>query len=356
MTSSVLLPRLYPFYNGLLSRLRPPGGLADLAETVEEVCPAETSYVPPIIMLEGDWDNITAFQLETTERAERLRIFGGERQHAATMRYTFRDVLATPHGCFTAGKSIYRHGALPHRDILTGPIAQFDRGFYALSPILTKYFGHWVHDGLSTTLLARDDERLYFDAPPNWPHAQGYLDRLGLGQIPYRLAHFDRLTVSEDVGQNSNRAARRRQIQARMQEILPPRSAPGVFIRRGATGAARILLNEDEIANLLAARGFNICSAQDDLDTILAACAGVDLVVNMDGSHWAHATFAAALGALHVTLSPADRFNGLNAEYVTALNQRFATLVVPQSGAGYLADADRLLRLIDLGQEEMARG
>lgn len=314
---------------------------------IEEIWPAETAGLPPVTMLEGDWDRITAVQEETSWEAERLRIAGGMHEHQATMRYTLRNVLATPWGFYTVSQAFYRSGKVDLGQLLGKPVAHHEKGYFGTPVIGMKYFGHWLRDGLPCSLLRRPEEALYFPADPSWHHAQQYCALLEIDRLSAPLVFFDEMSVCTDFGQNQHRHARMRQIQETLHAKLPKGAAQGVFIKRGKTGAARVLLNEDEVATALAARGFNICSASDDLQTILAACAHVETVVTVEGSHWAHAFFAARRGAAHVTLNPSDRFNNLFAAYVPALGQRLATLVIVRQGAGYVVDIARLDHLIE---------
>ncbi|RLJ36211.1 uncharacterized protein DUF563 [Litoreibacter meonggei] len=352
MKRPVLAPRLYPFLNKVLFSSRGTRSAKDGALSIEEISPAETSDFPPVLMLDGDWDRITAFQRQTTPELERIRVAGGMRENQATLRYTYRDVLATPRGQYMLGKSLNHKGPVPLQALLSGPIPRYSKGYCAQTSVTRDYFGHWLKDGLPSALLRRPDEALYLPVKEGWDHAHAYVRLLGWDPTPGQLAYFEEMSLCVDIGQNASRRARISQIHDHLKQDIAASSAPGAFLRRGNTGVARLVVNEDEIAELLAARGFNICHASDDLATIRRACAGVPCVVSMEGSHWGNAYFAARRGALHVTFNPCDRFNCHYADFMPALDQRLATLVVGQAEGGYYVDPERLLRLIDLGRAQ----
>jgi hypothetical protein len=345
-----IFPRLFPVLNKAIKPFLPRKPIADMACAVEEIWPAETSILPPVVMLDDDWDRITAVQEETSWEAERLRTMGGTHIHQATRRYTFENVLATPWGCYMLGRSFHQAGKIDLAQILRAPIIRRAAGYFGQPVIGMNYFGHWLRDGMPASLLKQPHEDLYFPVNPAWQHAQAYCRLLDIDRLQDPLVFFDRLSVCADIGQNQHLHKRMRIIQDTLHSKLQTRSARGVFIKRGKSGAARILLNEDDVADTLAKRGFNICAATDDLDIILAATAHVDTVVTVEGSHWAHAFFAANHGAQHVTLNPSDRFNNLYVAYMPATDSTLATLVMERHGTGYMVDLGRLNTLLDMVQ------
>lgn len=343
--------RSYPFVNKALGLLGPKDGLQSAAVCQETIHPAERSDARSVIMLEDDWEAITAIQAETTFEIEQQRVAGGLRDHQATQRYMLRNVLATPRGFYTLGGSFSQYGPPDLRDLLTGQMVTCDRGFFAPSAISMKYFGHWLTDTLPTALLCGEDEALYLPPNPAWPHSTAYLETLGLETISAPLVFFREMSFCIDIGQNTHRQARQRRIRKRITAALGPgNGGAGVFILRGQSGVDRVLVNEAALAARFATRGFKVCASSDPLPKLLAAVRGAPIVISMEGSHVAHALFAAAPDALLVTLNPTDRFNNVYADYLAGLGLRMATLVVPREARGYYADPDRLDRLIDLAQ------
>jgi hypothetical protein len=349
-----LLLRVYP----ALSKFAKAVGLKVSQEPagLEEIWPAESLYSRPVFMDADDWDRIARVQSETTIEAVKARVAGGMRQHGPTLRMTYRDVLATPAGFYTAGQSYNRHGPSGAARLLTGRIQHHRAGHFGLPRVGMRYFGHWLRDGMGASLLRREGDNLYFPVDPEWNHAVDYASRLIPDRLTESFVHFDEMTFSPDIGQNSHRRARLREIHSRLQRTLPRSTADGVFIARGSSGASRRLVNEDEIASTLAAKSFNVCRSDDPLETILAACSGARIVVSMEGSQATHGFFSARLGAVHVQINPFDRFNTVLADYVPALEQRLAAIVAGPDKGGYRIDADRLLSFIDRCHEATIAG
>lgn len=335
--------RLRPPLARVTKALRGARPLDRVALHSETVAPAETASMPPVIMDDAARARVTAAQPETTLAREWQRIDGYTATHDATVRHVLRDVLATPWGFFTGGGAYRQFGHPPLRALASLPIRHEPRGFYATAPICTKYFGHWLLDGLPSTLLARPGEALYFPHAPGWHHAAEYLRLLDIAPLPDTLVHFDEMTVCDDIGQNADRRARQAEIQRRLQHAVPSAGHSKVHIVRGATGARRRLANEEDLARALAAEGFAVVHASEPLETLLSACAMARTVVSVEGSHAMHALFPAARGALHVTLNPADRFNNLFADYMPGLGARLATTVIDRDGADYRVDIAGLM-------------
>lgn len=353
---SRLLSRFFPLTAPLAARIGRRRGDAFAAQAEVQIAPAEDTVHPPVFFDPSDWDRVTALQPETTPALERDRIAGGLRRHGATMRYLLRDALVTPNGVFTLRDGVYRHGPSPFRAALADPIAAVERGFYAASSVSLRYFGHFANDALPTTLLQTPDEALALPFDPGWSHGHAYLDLLGICPIDEKLVWFRELWFSDDRGMNAHRRARMRSLHRRIQDRIPSSPNVGVFLRRGDSGAARLLVNEDQVADRLAGLGYAICDVTDPLPDLLGTLAGARVVVTMEGSQWVHAHYGAAIGALIVIVNPADRFNNIAADMAPALDQRIATIVAPRDGGGYRVDPDRLIALIQDAQDQMVRG
>ncbi|AGT10226.1 glycosyltransferase 61 family protein [Paracoccus aminophilus] len=322
----------------------------------EVICPAETSLYPSVFTEPDIWSQIIAVQEETTIEQEKLRLTGGTRHHQMTERRTLRHALATPQGIFTLGASWLRSG-WPERGLLFGRnIPRMSKGFYALSPISSRYFGHWVPDALSVAALCRPDEALYLPKPPaDWQHAASYGTLAGLSFAKAPVIYFDELSFASDIGLNSHRQNRMRALQTRFRAGRPATPHPGVFICRGTSGKSRLLLNESALVAALEQRGYAICSVSDPLERILDLCAGARVVVTIEGSQWIHGLFGAAPGALIATINPADRFNNVIADLAPIFGHRIATMVAAPDGEGYQVDIPRLLALIERARTEMER-
>lgn len=220
------LSRAYPFINKALAQFSARRPLHEIAIEAEEIHPAETTILSPVLMLEGDWDRVTDVQEETTWDAERKRTQGGEFQSQATIRYTFENVLATPWGCYKLGRSFRQAGKVDMGQLMRAPIVHREAGYFGLPVAGMQYFGHWLRDGLPASLLRRPHEDLYFPINPSWHHAKAYSDLLKIDRLIDPLVFFDRLSVCIDIGQNRNRQDRIRTIHRAIQSKLPPPAAP----------------------------------------------------------------------------------------------------------------------------------
>lgn len=340
------LSRGYPVINKILAHAGRQRSLEEAADDIEEICAAQDGMTLPVFIAGGDWDRVSGFAPGTTREYEQRRMSGGPVRHEATLRFSFRNVLATPNGFFTPGASLNRSGRMDLRAVLLGEIPTFPCGFYALPSIAISYFGHWVNDALPATLLCRPDEALYLPYNPDWSHAARYLELLELDAVRERTVFFRRMSFCLDIGQNENRRERQRAIRSRIRSRFQPTAAKGVLIRRGMAGA-RQLANEEELALRLTERGFDSCSSADTLDRILEATSGADTIVSIEGSHISHALLSAADHAHFVVINPQDRFNAVFNDYMPAFGGRMSTVVAPRRGDGYVVDIAALLDVVD---------
>jgi len=341
------LSRFIPFQARARKAVRGPLTLEEDAEEVITVCLREVSPAPPDFMLEGDRQKVVAAQSESSLEREWKRVAGGPMQHGATRRYLFRNVLATPYGFYTPRAGHNRARAIRLRELLTARIEHREKGYFALPNIGMTYFGHWLRDGLPATLLCRDDEELFLPVYAAWPHTRQYVDALGIDRIEADYVLFDQMSFCVDTAKNDSYRTRFRAIRDRVQARAGRSPARGLYISRAGTGAARVLINEDEVVAMLRDRGFATVSSSDPLGLIWERGAGVSQVVTIEGSHWAHAAFAAAPGALHVTINPADRFNNVFADYMASMQSRLATVVAERDGEGYRVDVASVAAVLD---------
>lgn len=343
-----LIARLQPLLAILRDRIGGGRPLEGACLRYITLSPEERSEMPPVLIGVGDRARVISAQPETTLEREWMRIDGAVAVHQATRRYVFKNVLATPFGFFAGGSGFARFGRPQLRKLFTEDIRRLEKGFYACSPISLKYFGHWLLDGLPSTLLAQKDEALYVGYDRSWCHAPAYLDLLGITRIPNDFVLFDEMTFCVDIGQNENRRERIRRLRECLQATVTGRGNTLVYLKRGKTGARRTIVNEDQLIAALEAEGFITVIADAPLSEILSACHGASTIVSVEGSHMAHGMLAAAEGALHVTLNPYDRFNNVFADYMPALRSRLGTIVMERAGEDYHVDIPRALEFLRL--------
>ncbi|MFN3129442.1 glycosyltransferase 61 family protein [Roseibium sp.] len=236
--------------------------------------------------------------------------------------------MASPAGFHVLGgtcSGLHGHYLPPISSI----IPECTSGLYASSCVTSKYFGHWLTDGIPTCLLANEKEILYLWHRKGWSNADQYLQLIGIAASKHQYVYFNELSFVDDIGMTNNR---RQRLQSINQAILATRSRLNpnriVYMRRGQTGINRIILNEDELVSRLISEDFCTVDVDQPLEGILDICAGAKCTVSMEGSHCSHLVMSAAPGAKHFTLNPSDRFNNIFAEYMPAFSGKFATVVV----------------------------
>ena len=120
------------------------------------------------------------------------------------------------------------------------------------------------------------------------------------------------------------------------------------MLLRRQTGVARILLNEEVLAERLEGRGFRIlCPTEHSVDEILDVCMDAKVVVGVEGSNLCHALLVMQAGATLVTLQPPHRFNNILKTYCDGLGMRYAFTVGHSSPEGFFVEPEALDRLLD---------
>lgn len=340
------LSRLQPFEAVLRARMGISRSLEETSITHKVLAPEEKSEIPPVVIASEDRARVTKAQAETAIEREWMRIDGAVALHQATVRYAFKNVLATPFGFFVGGNGFSRFGRPRVEELLTVKIDRVAKGFFATSPICQKYFGHWLLDGLPLTLLAHKEEALFLPYDPHWQHAPAYLDLLGISRIPSNYVFFDEMSYCVDIGQNDNRRDRTRRMRDRLQAAVRGNGNKLVYLERGQTGVSRQIVNESELIAALEQEGFTTVQVDAPLAEIIEACHGASTVISVEGSHMTHGLLAAAEGAMHITLNPCDRFNNVFADYMPSLRSRLGTIVMERVGSGYRVNIDHIMKFL----------
>ncbi|MBW0170764.1 MAG: glycosyltransferase 61 family protein [Hydrogenophaga sp.] len=334
-----------------LQLLRKQRTWAQAATDVEVIQPQEQEPLAPAFYLPGQLERVTAGVpgLSTLEQ-EMGWLTTDPVAHAAVIRYTLRDCLVHPHGVEYLGGSICKDQGGRYR-IPSGSIETVGHAAYCMSATAHQYFGHWLQDACTTALLAQPHDTLLLDVRADWPHAAAYAKAFDLSPALPPNLYVRELSVFQDFSQGSSkrqRYARLRERLARAFGPAPARSQP-VYLRRGATGIARIIANEDAVTERLEQAGFLVL----DIAGLSAAAmfrhlAGAPMVVCMDGSHMNHLYFSMPYGGSILSFVPADRFTANNFGYASAAGLHFGLLVVDRSDQGYVVDVDAMVRTLDL--------
>ncbi|MEZ5758830.1 MAG: glycosyltransferase 61 family protein [Emcibacteraceae bacterium] len=339
--------RFLPVYNVLRELFLPSKTVDKFCISEEIVCEASQEYMPGISMEDHYRSLVTHVVKGTTPEQQWRRTKKRMVVHEATVKFKFKNVLATPAGFFSLdGQHIIgkRHLINP---IFSKTIHIIDKGFFASSFVTNTYFGHWLIDGIATSLLKEKDEELYLWAPPSWGHTTTYLDILGIETIKHDYVFFKNMTYCFDRGMNTNRRARIRKLKSVISTKSSSQKGKKVYVRRGQTGISRVINNEDALNDQLKKMGFLIIDVDAPAEEIINACSGAELTLSIEGSNFAHLLLGATTGATHIIINPAAQFNNLLADYMLALGDTMHTVVAESEGAGYRVDIPRLTKLIE---------
>jgi len=355
--------RLRPFANRARRALLGRRALEDAAVERETLQAAETEALPPPLALPDASARATAgCPGHSTLAEERHRAEITQVVHDAVVRYVLEDALVHPGGIEVPGAA--RLFAPADAAALRAPIARLPCAAYAATGATQRYFGHWLRDGCTTALLARDGEALLLDMRSDWPDVPAYLGALGLAPAPGALFRVGRLAVFDDHGQGALKRARYAELRRRVAEAWPgsgtdpaartgtgretTRDAARVFFRRGASGQPRGIANEEALVAFLKGRGFEVVDlAGARADALVRRFRAADLVLSVDGSHVNHAYLGLRPGAALLTLIPADRFTMVHRFCAHAFGLRYGYAVMARAGAGWAVDLDRLAALLD---------
>ena len=185
---------------------------------------------------------------------------------------------------------------------------------------------------------------------PRSDHMVRYGEKLAM--VPRRLGdvHFDELILFEDEANNAGRLARAQDMRARLLTGLTPQPSPGVFLLRGKSGEARLMRNEIEIAERLAAEhGFQVIHPLDhSIEDLAEACGATRVVAGIEGSHLVHGVAAMPPGGTVLTFHPADRVTTTLKLLSDRWQQHYAMIVGCGGADDFVIDWTEVQHTLDL--------
>lgn len=319
-----------------------------LATRTWQIAPGEEAVSPKAHFLPGQLERVTGWTF-ADEHPRRQMLGGYNNQHAPTSAYLLQDAVLFDGRLFKGGACEHLHA----RTTLA-PIVRIDNeieraAIYSTAPG-NRYFGQWLMDDCNAYLLACDDGVPLSVAREDWAHKTQYETCFDMKPLRQSRALIREAVIFDDFGQNANKRARVRQMRERLLSKVKPKPHPGVFILRGSSGDRRILLNEMEIAEgLRRSRGFKVIDPmQMSVPDILAACAGAETVVGVEGSGLMHGIIVLPEGGRLLTLQPPNRFVGLYKHLTDRDGQHFGFVVGTPSGQDFTIDVDEVERTLDL--------
>lgn len=346
-----LVLSLAPIISRLNARFAGNIDISGFANDRIELAPSCVRYSPRIISLPGESLRATGTMAHTNMEVMRALEPEGEHVHGATIAYRLDNALIAD-GCYYCG--LHYGVGRPNerrRPLILDHAEDFGEAQLSTDMSSDIYFGHWLCDGLCTELLAirRGMPGVTYKRPIG-QHEAGYRNLLQIAGNAVTLAKIEKFWVVDDRGINRDREGRFLELRARLEaNITPSLGSPCVFILRGTSGVARKLINEKEIADALAKKGFDIVdpmilSAEETAQRLSVAT----LVVSVEGSHSSHALLAMPSGGAIIIIQPPERFLHSWKFFADIAGLRYGFVVADPHPEGFTLDPDRLFSVVDL--------
>jgi len=338
---------LYPTLSRLRPYLRRPVAFATGAARSWQLSPAQRVDAPPALFDPADLQRITGVTADDTIPEQVGRAQGGPTSHGPTVAYELHDAVIANGHVFTA-EVYYRLSNAKVPLLARAEAPRLAEAVLATTPYGIRYFGHWMGDDLPLHLAARDlGTPLSVLANPS-PQQRDYLRLLGLAADVTCDAYVDRLVILDDTAQNTYKQQRFRRLRERALPYRRAEPVPGVMLLRGAAGANRALINENEIADLARDRGFLVLDpTRIDAEQLVRACSGVQIVLGVEGSQLLNGLLWMAAGGTVVALQPPQRFCVVMKDWCDAIGTVYAFVIGHATDSGFRIDPDALQRLLD---------
>lgn len=329
--------------------------VADACVRTWELAPAQSKPAAPALYDPAELNHVLGTWSGTTIADEMHKLISPVQHHAATRAFLLKD-LDVVDG-YIYGRR-WKSRLLPVSPPIwaSAPEARIPHGSLACSWAGNVYFGHWVSDDLSLYLAAAELGTPFTMERRSYLHEPQYRELLHIPNPALRRAHLDEMIVLEDIGQNDHKRRRHELLRSRLRSHLRKPGSEYVFIRRGASGEARELVNSPEVESFLSSHGFAILDpeALQPLD-IAAQLLDARVVVGVEGSQLVHALLTMAQGGILCCIQPPWRFNNIHRGHTECLNMRYATILGrPCEGGGFSVEIDGLKRLLDKMDEALS--
>ncbi|MBX7083014.1 MAG: glycosyltransferase family 61 protein [Nannocystaceae bacterium] len=314
-----------------------------------QIAPGHTVRVPPAYFLPGQLERVTGWAFMDEHPARQMH-GGFEQRHGPTRALLLEDVLLVD-GVLYGGEGCTHLSPRRRRVPQLHVDVEIDHAALGCSAHGNQYFGSWMMDDAPRHRLAEAHGVPVVTELDPAEHIRQYSAWLGIRPRRLAGAWLRQLVVFDDVGQNRDKASRAAAIRARLLHCSGPRERhPGVFVLRGTAGLRRVLRGERELAEHLArSRGLRILDPLAvDVPTIVATCAGAELVVGVEGSALVHATQLLGPGGKMVVLQPPDRFCAVYKHLADRDAQHFGFVVGTKHGEDFAIPTDEVERTIDL--------
>jgi hypothetical protein len=325
--------------------------LEQMAFRTWELEPSSTQPVPKATYLEATMSRVTAPAPFSTLDSQREIIAGGTSIHRPIRAFSLRNVALLGSSLYVRGHRtpLAPEGGFRARDLVAA--TRRTRAVLGCTYFGNMFFGHFWTDDVPLMQLGSEIAQPVRTARPLTPHQVDLLRLIDLKPLLSSSALFDELVVLEDPAQTPSKEKRYRKIRETFARSFarpdPPR---GVFLFRGTSGAARSLVNEEEVAEAL--RPLGVVPVRPEgmtLAELSRAIWGARLIVGVEGSQLLHGLYNAAEGASFLALVPPMRFGNIIKNYTDCLNMKYGFVVgEPNGGSTFSVPIDEVLRVIDL--------
>lgn len=212
------------------------------------------------------------------------------------------------------------------------------------------FFGHFWTDDVPLMQLGSQFGEPVRTSRPLTPHQRELLDFIELRvRLPDSMT-FDELICFDDRAQTKHKERRYRALRKTFADAHSRSDAPrGVFLFRGHSGASRVLVNEQEIADALVPHGIiPVHPERGSLEEINRMIWGASLIVGVEGSQLLHGFYSAAEGARFLTLQPPMRFSNILKSYTDCLDMHYGFVIGEACDQGYRVDIEEVLQVMDM--------
>lgn len=331
------------------------------ATDTQVICAAEERSIRPALYPEGELEKVTGVHEFSSGFSDEMHLVTRDRAtHMETLAWQIKDaVIASGRIC------THRHFTMltyQRRLPLPRLIDSVDTSMALCS---TKegndYFAHFLLDDCSTALMAHEYGKPFLanaGGSLRTAHMHDYLTAFNLNLTDEVAIHVPELWLFRDFPQNSHRRSRLNALRDQLDSRYGTDTTSPAYIRRGSTGAVRVLQNEQLIEDRLQKQGFQIIDPSElTVQEICNRINGSPLVVGVEGSHLAHGVLNLAPEGTLLCIQPATRFNAVYRDFSNSLDLNWGFVVAEGDVDGFTVDPDRLQAMIDrvLGTDQACR-
>ncbi len=291
------------------------------------LCGGESTDVAPSIYLPGHFDRIKSTNTSTDLTLAYEHAHQTHTVHGPTLLYNVGEVRMW-NGLILKNKRNYVLRRVSSQDDFES--IDLDRALIADTDEGHEYFGHWLRDDVTSSLIGNDSMPPIFMQSVKYAHAAEYNQLMDIRVLLAKNGRVKNLHLLRDFSQNSHRIGRYLTMRCRIQEKLKPKSCTytGVFIARGALGMKRSLTNEPEVIDHLVNRGFDVIYPEKmSVSEMHRRLWDASMVICVEGSAHMHALRPMALSGALLHLQPPYRFVDIDKGVFNSMGRQYGFYV-----------------------------